>query len=142
MHITCQLERKALFRELSRIFSFTQIGKIYGDKYEADIAIFVLSSKLYYIRSVNDVPADDVPRLAFTNALNALHCLTMDSYLAFLSSTRTCCGTGGDGSRMEDFSCFLDPFGFSLGLFQRYVSMLLVLSMKIQWLYIHKPEII
>lgn len=98
--------------------------KVYSDKYDADIAIFVLSSAVEftnYIRPVclptNDGNLDGVrgsivgwgiakektanlefPRRATTNAMNASHCLTTDPYVAFISSTRTFCGSGGDGS--------------------------------------------
>lgn len=97
--------------------------KVYGDNYDADIAIFVLIKAVSFTNHIRPVclPANDsvvagvrgsivgwgidkgkvnleFPRRAFTNALHSSHCLTMDPYLAFLSSTRTFCGTGGDGS--------------------------------------------
>lgn len=96
----------------------------HSDKYDADIAILVLSESVpftFYIRPVC-MPADDFiidgargsivgwgiadngtkPHLQYpihanTNALNASYCLTTDPYLSFLSSTRTFCGSGGDG---------------------------------------------
>lgn len=117
-------ERGVIQREVSDIYVHPD-WKVYGDKYDADIAIFVLSRDVpftNYVRTVclpgNNIVFDGVkkgsivgwgiadkgkanlefPRRAFTNALNASYCLTMDPYVAFLSSTRTFCGTGGDGS--------------------------------------------
>lgn len=116
-------ERGVIQSDVSDIYVHPN-WKVHGDQYDADLAIFVLSKIVpftNYIRPVclpsNDVIFDgargsivgwgiadkgkanlEFPRRAFTNAINASHCLTMDPYLAFLSSTRTFCGTGGDGS--------------------------------------------
>lgn len=92
--------------------------------YDADIAILVLIETVKFsnqIRPVcmptNDVIIDGVngsivgwgltengtndhlqyPRRAQTNALNSVYCLTTDPELAYLLSTRSFCGSGGDG---------------------------------------------
>lgn len=116
-------ERGAIQRDVAYIYVHPD-WKVYSDKYNADIAIFVLSKTVQftnYIRPVCMPPEDVVdhsakgsivgwgiadkgkvnlefPRRAFTYALNASYCFQMDPYLAFLSSTRTFCGSGGDGS--------------------------------------------
>lgn len=92
--------------------------------YDADIAILVLIETVTFsnhIRPIcmptNDVSIDGVkgsivgwgltengtkdhlqyPRHAHTNALNSVYCLTTDPQLAYLLSTRSFCGSGGDG---------------------------------------------
>lgn len=116
-------ERGVVQREVNDIYVHPD-WKVYDDKYDADIAIFVLSKAVHFTHYIRPVcmPAHDVifdgvrgsivgwgiadngkanlefPRRAVTNALNASLCLTKDPYLAFLSSTRTFCGSCGDGS--------------------------------------------
>lgn len=99
--------------------------KVYNDNYDADISIFVLNENVVFTNYIRPVcmPDDDIvnndvtgsivgwgltesgakanleyPKQAFTKALNASYCLTTDPYVAFLSSIRTFCGTGGDGA--------------------------------------------
>lgn len=116
-------ERGVIQSDVSAIYVHPD-WKVYGDKYDADIAIFTLSRIVQFTNYIQPVcmPAQnsvvsgsrgsivgwgisdkgksnlEFPRRAFTNALNASYCLTSDPYIAFLSSTRTFCATGGDGS--------------------------------------------
>ncbi|KAJ6648828.1 Serine protease gd [Pseudolycoriella hygida] len=121
-NIDSKLERGVEQRDVAQIYIHPD-WKVYHEKYDADIAIFLLGDSIVftnYIRPVclptDDQPFNDVkgsivgwglaknttkresiPRHAFTNALNDSYCYTTEEFIAAFSSTRTFCG-GGDGS--------------------------------------------
>lgn len=116
------VEKGTVHREVNAIHVHKQ-WKVYGLKYDSDIAILELSESVtftYFIRPVC-MPTDDItiedtrgsivgwglddngmmhlelPKHAITIARNHSYCLTTDPILATLSSTRTFCANGGDG---------------------------------------------
>ncbi|XP_037052393.1 chymotrypsin-like elastase family member 2A [Bradysia coprophila] len=124
-NLDSKIERGIQQRDVAEIHVHPD-WKIFCDKYDADIAIFVLSSAVWftdYIRPVC-IPADtetfhdikgsivgwglaenttpgkheSIPRHAFTTALNDSYCYTSASFIAAISSIRTFCGGGEGGS--------------------------------------------
>lgn len=153
-NLSAKVEKGVLQREVNEIHVHPD-WKVYSDKYDADLAIFVLSKNVTFTNYIRPIcmPSDEAiyinvrgsivgwgiadngtktnlefPRHATTIAFNASYCLTTDPYLAFLSSTRTFCGTGGDGSpnKGDSGGGFFVLSGSGLELFQQYALTKLV----------------
>lgn len=122
--LTSRNERGTLTRNVSKINSHPEWDEDY-EKYDADLAILLLSEYVTFTDYIRPVcmPADDAviegatgsvvgwgltengtePNIqymkhAFTTVLNDAYCYTVDPGAAVISSERTFCGRGDDGS--------------------------------------------
>lgn len=120
--LALKLERGNVQREVSEIHVHPD-WKVYGPKYDADLAILVLNDKVNFTEYIRPVciPSDttviedaigtivgwglsenstrnheDILRYASTKVLNGTYCYTTDPTAAVISSLRTFCG-GSEG---------------------------------------------
>lgn len=123
-NLTSSVEKGRQLRDVQEIYVHPE-WKVYSDKYDADLAILLLIDIVLFTNYIRPVcmPADDTviddvrgsvagwgiteigsePNKEFikhasVTALNGIDCLTTDPIIAVLSSKRTFCGQGVDGS--------------------------------------------